>query len=243
MADLLDTPLTRSLGIEVPLICGAMYPCSNPELVAAVSAAGGIGVVQPISLTYVHGHDFREGLRLIRSLTSKPIGMNVLIEASSTAYLERMRKWLDIALDTEGPADAVTYLAFVDNAPATISGREITKAANRIRRKLNPHPAGQLDTVGLATRRLYFRDALAKLYPDPTERETRLASLEEITNAAANFDKGSGSFSARSGSKNASKSSSCVATAASWIEAVAAIHRSRTRGFRPADTAAAASSA
>ena len=50
----------------MPLICGAMYPCSNPELVAAVSDAGGIGIVQPISLTYVHGHDFREGLRLIR---------------------------------------------------------------------------------------------------------------------------------------------------------------------------------
>jgi nitronate monooxygenase len=31
----LDTPVTRQLGIEVPLICGAMYPCSNPELVAA----------------------------------------------------------------------------------------------------------------------------------------------------------------------------------------------------------------
>ena len=71
--------------IEVPLICGAMYPCSNPELVAAVSEAGGIGIVQPISLTYVHGHDFREGLRLIRRLTAKPIGMNALIEESSQA--------------------------------------------------------------------------------------------------------------------------------------------------------------
>ena len=60
------TPLTRDAGIAVPLICGAMYPCSNPELVAAVSEAGGLGVVQPISLTYVHGHEFREGLRLIR---------------------------------------------------------------------------------------------------------------------------------------------------------------------------------
>ena len=64
-------------------MCGAMYPCSNPELVAAVSEAGGIGIVQPISLTYVHGHDFREGLRLIRRLTAKPIGMNALIEQSS----------------------------------------------------------------------------------------------------------------------------------------------------------------
>lgn len=96
---LLDTELTRSLGIEVPLICGAMYPCSNPELVAAVSEAGGIGVLQPISLVYVYGHDFREGIRRIRQLTDKPIGMNVLTEKSSEKYLERMRHWLDIAVE------------------------------------------------------------------------------------------------------------------------------------------------
>ena len=86
-----------------------MYPCSNPELVAAVSEAGGIGIVQPISLTYVHGHDFREGLRLIRRLTSKPIGMNALIEQSSKAYHERMERWVDIALE-EGVRFFVTSL-------------------------------------------------------------------------------------------------------------------------------------
>ena len=108
--NLLDTPLTRSLGIEVPLICGAMYPCSNPELVAAVSAAGGIGVLQPISLTYVHGHDFRDGIRLMRRLADeKPIGMNALIEASSKTYRERMERWVDIALE-EGVRFFVTSL-------------------------------------------------------------------------------------------------------------------------------------
>jgi nitronate monooxygenase len=105
----LDTPFARHAGIAVPLICGAMYPCSNPELVAAVSEAGGIGVVQPISLTYVHGHDFREGLRLIRRLTSRPIGMNALIEQSSKSYHERMTRWIDIALE-EGVRFFVTSL-------------------------------------------------------------------------------------------------------------------------------------
>jgi nitronate monooxygenase len=105
----LDTPLARHAGIEVPLICGAMYPCSNPELVAAVSDAGGIGIVQPISLTYVHRHDFREGLRFIRRLTPKPIGMNALIEQSSRAYHERMTRWIDIALE-EGVRFFITSL-------------------------------------------------------------------------------------------------------------------------------------
>jgi NAD(P)H-dependent flavin oxidoreductase YrpB (nitropropane dioxygenase family) len=87
-----------------------MYPCSNPELVAAVSAAGGIGIVQPISLTYVHGHDFREGLRLIHRLSGgKPVGMNALIEQSSKTYHQRMVKWVEIALE-EGIRFFVTSL-------------------------------------------------------------------------------------------------------------------------------------
>ena len=101
---------TRTAGIDVPLICGAMYPCSNPELVAAASKAGGIGIVQPVSLTFVHRHDFREGLRLIKRLADgKPIGMNALIETSSKTYHNRMVKWVDIALE-EGVRFFVTSL-------------------------------------------------------------------------------------------------------------------------------------
>ena len=105
----LDTALTRHAQVEIPLICGAMFPCSNPELVAAVSGAGALGIVQPLSLTFVHGHDFREGLRLIRRLTPRPIGMNALIEQSSRIYHERMVKWVDIALE-EGVRFFVTSL-------------------------------------------------------------------------------------------------------------------------------------
>ena len=63
------TRFCQQLGIRYPVIGGAMYPCSNPELTAAVSAAGGIGILQPISLTYVHCHDYRDGIRLMRQLT------------------------------------------------------------------------------------------------------------------------------------------------------------------------------
>ena len=33
---------TKHAGIEFPVICGAMYPCSNPELVAAASDQGDV---------------------------------------------------------------------------------------------------------------------------------------------------------------------------------------------------------
>src|SRR2546427_248604 len=86
-----------------------MFPCSNPELVAAVSEAGGIGIAQPLSMVYVQGHDWREGLQLIRRLTTKPIGMNVLIEQSSRLYLERMQRWVDVAIE-EGVRFFITSL-------------------------------------------------------------------------------------------------------------------------------------
>ena len=107
---MIATPLTRDAAIAVPLICGAMYPCSNPELVGAVYAAGGIGIIQPVSLTFVHGHDFREGLRLAKRVAQgKPIGFNALIEQSNKYYRERMEKWIEIALE-EGIRFFITSL-------------------------------------------------------------------------------------------------------------------------------------
>jgi nitronate monooxygenase len=77
-----------------------MYPCSNPELVGAVSAAGGLGIFQPISLTYVHGFGFADGVRRMQQLSGgRPIGMNALIEASSRTYHEKMVRWVHEALE------------------------------------------------------------------------------------------------------------------------------------------------
>tara|TARA_B110000014_G_scaffold25083_1_gene15967 strand:- start:5770 stop:6741 length:972 start_codon:yes stop_codon:yes gene_type:complete len=97
----MSTPFTEHAGVEHPIICGAMYPCSNPELVAAAANGGGMAILQPVSLTYVHGWDLREGIRYIRSLTDQPIGFNALIEKGSKKYIERMSEWIDIALEED----------------------------------------------------------------------------------------------------------------------------------------------
>lgn len=91
--------LLNQLGIEVPVICGPMYPGSNPELVAAVSEAGGMGVVQPISMTHIYRHEFRAGLRKIKSLTDKPFGVNFTLMDGVKAYEYRNRQWMDIAIE------------------------------------------------------------------------------------------------------------------------------------------------
>jgi len=97
---MIENRVTKLLNIKYPLICGAMYPCSNPELVAAVSREGGMGVIQPLSLIYVHRYDFREGVKKIIELSGgKSFGMNVIVEKSSQVYESRMRSWVDIALE------------------------------------------------------------------------------------------------------------------------------------------------
>jgi len=75
---------------------------STVESVPGVESTGGIGVVQPMSMTFVHGHDLREGLRLIRRLTGAPIGFNAIVEKSSRAYEDRMRRWVDVAVERGG---------------------------------------------------------------------------------------------------------------------------------------------
>jgi len=109
----MQTQFLDDTGAKYPIIGGPMYPCSNPELVAAVSEAGGIGILQPLTLTYVEGYDFREGLRYIRSLTDRPIGMNALIEKSSKKYQKKMEEWIDIALE-EGVLFFITSLGKPD---------------------------------------------------------------------------------------------------------------------------------
>jgi nitronate monooxygenase len=104
-----DNPFLAHSGVEIPLICGAMYPCSNPELVAAASAAGALGVIQPMAIVFANRLDFREGMRRIRRLTDKPLGFNAIIEKTVKLYERQMRSWIDIALE-EGVRFFITAL-------------------------------------------------------------------------------------------------------------------------------------
>ena len=141
-------------GVTIPLIGGPMYPCSNPELVGAISAAGALGVLQPISLTYVHGHEYRAGIRLIRQLAGgRPIGMNALIEASSRTYRARMEQWVDIALE-EGVKFILTSLGnprwVVDRAHA--AGAVVYHDATELKWGQKAHQAGVDGLIGVNAR-------------------------------------------------------------------------------------------
>ncbi len=96
----LNQKFLNDTGAKIPIVCGPMYPGSNPELVAAVSNAGGFGVVQPLALTSLYGHDFRKGLQLIKNITKKPFGVNFTIfGGANKKYHEQMKKWMEISIE------------------------------------------------------------------------------------------------------------------------------------------------
>ena len=69
------TEVTKRLGIEYPIIGGAMMHLSTPEFVAAMSEAGCLGLFA--SAMWRTKDEFRVAVRKAKSLTKKPFGVNL----------------------------------------------------------------------------------------------------------------------------------------------------------------------
>lgn len=72
----MKTAITELLDIEMPILLPGMSWISTPELVAAVSNAGGLGILAsgPLSPT-----ETREAIKKIRQLTDKPFGIGITL--------------------------------------------------------------------------------------------------------------------------------------------------------------------
>jgi len=69
------TRITKILGIQYPIIQGAMLRASLAELAAAVSNAGGLGMMA--SAIFPSAKELRDEIRKAKSLTDKPFGVNI----------------------------------------------------------------------------------------------------------------------------------------------------------------------
>lgn len=78
----LRTRLCDILDIEYPIILAGMGGVATAELVAAVSEAGGLGVVGAASMP---ADEIERQVRRIRDLTSKPFGVDVLLPSGVAA--------------------------------------------------------------------------------------------------------------------------------------------------------------
>lgn len=76
---LLKTPLCDLLGIDYPIVLAGMGGASTPQLAAAVSNAGGLGV---LGAAACGPSQLRDWIRQTRDLTDRPFGVDTLLPAS-----------------------------------------------------------------------------------------------------------------------------------------------------------------
>lgn len=90
----MKTRITELLGIKHPIIQGAMSWVSFPPLVAAVSNAGGLGI---LGAAFMNPDQLRDNIRQIKAMTDKPFGVNFMPDNPIVDQL------LDIILEEKVP--------------------------------------------------------------------------------------------------------------------------------------------
>lgn len=90
---MIKTPVCSLVGIEYPIFQGGMAWISDARLAAAVSNAGGLGVISAMNADAAY---LRSQIRLTREMTDKPFGVNIMLmspfadEVAKTAADERV---------------------------------------------------------------------------------------------------------------------------------------------------------
>ncbi len=74
----INTSLCRRLGIKLPILNAPVGTATSPQLAAAVSNAGGLGIMAVSFLR--HRDDIKAAIASIRELTDRPFGVNLLLE-------------------------------------------------------------------------------------------------------------------------------------------------------------------
>ncbi|HYA93919.1 MAG TPA: nitronate monooxygenase [Thermodesulfobacteriota bacterium] len=90
----MKTRMTELLGIKHPIMLAGMAFVSLPKLVAAVSNAGGIGMLNSVVYT---PDQMKDVIKEVKSLTDKPFGVN------ATLIFPNAKENIDVALEEKIP--------------------------------------------------------------------------------------------------------------------------------------------
>ena len=91
--------LTRLLGVTYPVIQGGMAWVADAQLAAAVSNAGGLGV---IASAHLAPDELRAEIRTARNMTAKPFGVNIMLMSLNAGEAARICCEEHIAVVTTG---------------------------------------------------------------------------------------------------------------------------------------------
>jgi NAD(P)H-dependent flavin oxidoreductase YrpB (nitropropane dioxygenase family) len=105
----LHTPVCDLLGIDVPILQAGMAGCTTPELVAAVSNAGGMGIIGGLRMS---ADQLRNDIRRVRELTTRPFGVNhVVCLLDNAAFEVTIAQRVSVLSLAWGQSSDLTYRA------------------------------------------------------------------------------------------------------------------------------------
>ena len=104
----MKTEITEQLGIENPIIQGGMAWVAEYHLAAAVSKAGGFGIIGAASAP---PEAVREQIHKVRELTDKPFGVNVMLMSPNAAEVAKVAAEEKVAAVTTGAGNPGAYMA------------------------------------------------------------------------------------------------------------------------------------
>jgi NAD(P)H-dependent flavin oxidoreductase YrpB (nitropropane dioxygenase family) len=106
---ILHTPVCKLLGIDVPVFQAGMSTYTTPALVAAVSNAGGLGIIGGLGRT---PDELRSEIKQVRELTSRPFGVNhVLCRLNAAALQVTLAQRVPVLSLAWGRSEELTYQA------------------------------------------------------------------------------------------------------------------------------------
>ena len=103
----MKTAITQILGIEKPIFQGGMAWIADARLAAAVSNAGGLGLISSIN---AGTEAVREEIRKTRRLTGKPFGVNIMLAAPNAADIAALVVEEGIGIVTTGAGSPAPYM-------------------------------------------------------------------------------------------------------------------------------------
>ncbi len=109
----MKTRITELLGIEYPIIQGGMAWVAEHTLAAAVSEAGGLGLIGGASAS---GDIIRSEIRKAKELTDKPIGVNVMLMSPYADEVAQVIVEEGIKAVTTGAGNPEKYMDMWKNA-------------------------------------------------------------------------------------------------------------------------------
>ncbi len=104
----MKTRITELLGCEYPIIQGGMAWVAEHTLAAAVSEAGGIGLIAGGNAPIDY---LREQIRLCKEKTSKPFGVNIMLMSPNADDLAQLVIDEKLALVTTGAGNPGKYIS------------------------------------------------------------------------------------------------------------------------------------